>query len=630
MKIPVETPSPTYVAVSPEISDWVDYLEKLAALRKYHKPSYRITQSGPVWNSEVKIFYKTSTIQAVGHGLSVKEAKQESAKIASYAIKRVSRPVNVKVVCGARSDLEVLKRTMAAKDVLTEHEIDYAYGESSVYIRFNTPSTLYDEVVFRDPLFIRLARPGFCVQSADRIEGQSITTPSGEGRHTTGGLGRGLVNLPFDTVGTANTLGESYIVDGGVKWRTGDITGFNIYRAALPQIFFQNQNAPKGIAAYHAYMHCDIVITVTLPSTSFHSGWLIPYFVPVQSPKSNVLDWIPLRSGGFDAPMLTTTVRNFIHTDVYTRGNTTGELRIPYTHWQSLIQTDGLDGSNNNTFGAFGLCVWNRLRTGTGATEMSISVGMRLENAHIAVRRPVLSDPFANFSLKDAEKVENEPQSLSKPSKAVKKVAQDSDKATGWQKFTRFMGHVFSGLQTATQVVAPIAALLDRPEDMDTSARNMGMLDGPVDTQVLGTVHDQWTAGQGDLVSAKETNALYDLLMTWSRLAEIPIDVNQSAGTRLFSVSVAPHCCKVQKFGNNTEYYNTNLSFFADEFLYYRGKISYRLSISSAGEMQQGMLYATFYPDPVVLQPWADLSAEEKELEWKTAWNQGGVSYDIA
>jgi hypothetical protein len=175
-------------------------------------------------------------------------------------------------------------------------------------------------------------------------------------------------------------------------WSVGDPANSDLYYSFtwagnptnnmnIPYDLLRNTTT-RNLIQNFTYYRCDFVITINVTGTKFHSGLLVPYFVPLTSYVSDH-NSLPLLMN---------------HTMVEANGVNTAVIRIPYVSPRSYLSTFDMPGNFN--LGVLCLRVMAPLMAGVGAlTSIPVTITFHAENLEMFVPAPVptISLPDVSF-----------------------------------------------------------------------------------------------------------------------------------------------------------------------------------------------------------------------------------------
>jgi len=168
---------------------------------------------------------------------------------------------------------------------------------------------------------------------------------------------------------TMNIMERQYLLTTAQHFNVTDIQGTQLYQALLPDAFWLNKLAPRGLYNYHEFFRMGFKITLRINPTQFHQGALMMVWMP---------ELVNVAGRSFNS------YTQLPHVIMNVATETSMDLIVPYSHFAKIMRT-GVG------MGAVRVYVWNVLRAPTAAAQvLNFSIWIQALNPHVAVKRAYL------------------------------------------------------------------------------------------------------------------------------------------------------------------------------------------------------------------------------------------------
>ncbi|APG76679.1 hypothetical protein [Wenzhou picorna-like virus 48] len=185
------------------------------------------------------------------------------------------------------------------------------------------------------------------------------------------------------TATTENIFQDYYLVDNGVVISKTQPRGTKVASCSLPGCFFLVENAPSGIANYHALYRSDFQVKLKLSTTQFQCGCARLVFEPIQG----ILDNLSVPAGTDLGTWASFNASSQLpHADINFNGQTECEFIIPWASVCRAIAKMDSAQQNPSEIGVISIYVWNQLRT-TGSASIYGSLWIKAIDPYFSVRR---------------------------------------------------------------------------------------------------------------------------------------------------------------------------------------------------------------------------------------------------
>ena len=161
---------------------------------------------------------------------------------------------------------------------------------------------------------------------------------------------------------------REYIVASAWSWPTTKVIGDTLYIGEYPKSFFDQDFAVYGISSYHAFLRCGFEFTVRVNPSPFHQGMLIVYWMPAVDNKEDTS---------------LASVTQYPHAFISMGQETEARIKVPYGYYARSMRLD-----SSAVSGYLRVCVWNPLESGTGASQVFVTVLAKAVDVEANVRGP--------------------------------------------------------------------------------------------------------------------------------------------------------------------------------------------------------------------------------------------------